>query len=42
MIGFMIGCILGSTVGIFATCLCVAAGHSEREMNCTEFRDEIW
>ena len=41
MIGFMIGCMVGGIVGIFVTSLCVTAGHSDREMNCTEFRDEI-
>lgn len=41
MIGFIIGCMVGGTVGVFATSLCVAAGHSDREMNCTDLDDEI-
>lgn len=41
MIGFMIGCLVGSTVGILAASLCAAAGHSDREMNCTDLDDKI-
>ncbi|MBQ8927511.1 MAG: DUF3789 domain-containing protein [Oscillospiraceae bacterium] len=31
MIGFLIGCMVGGTVGMTATCLCVAAGRSDRD-----------
>lgn len=35
MIGFLIGCIIGGTVGITAACLCVAAAQADREINRT-------
>ena len=41
MIGFVIGCMLGGIVGIFVTSLCVTAGHSDREMRCTDLEDDI-
>lgn len=30
MLGFVIGCIFGGTVGMTATCLCVAAKQADR------------
>lgn len=36
MIGFLIGCIVGGTVGMTATCLCVAAGQAERALEDAE------
>ncbi len=30
MIGFVIGCIFGGTVGMTATCLCVAAKRMDK------------
>ena len=36
MIGFLIGCMVGGTVGVTAACLCVAAGQADRAMNRTD------
>ncbi len=35
MIGFIFGTFFGGIVGIFAMCLCQAAGQADR-MNCTD------
>ncbi|MBS6316214.1 MAG: DUF3789 domain-containing protein [Oscillospiraceae bacterium] len=35
MLGFIIGLIIGGVVGMFAMCLCVAAGHADKRKNCT-------
>ncbi len=36
MIGFIIGCIVGGTVGVFAMCCCVAAKEADKGMNYTD------
>lgn len=36
MIGFLIGCMVGGTVGIFTMCLCRAAAEADRCMNITD------
>lgn len=36
MIGFVIGVFVGAIFGVFAMCLCVAAGNAEKAM---EHRD---
>lgn len=36
MIGFLIGCVVGGTVGMTVICLCVAAGQADKEMNLTD------
>lgn len=41
MIIFLLGTMFGSMIGIFAMCLCTAAGQADREMNCTESENEI-
>lgn len=41
MIGFIIGSMVGGTIGVFATCLCVAAGRADRGMDCTNFEDNF-
>ena len=35
MIGFILGTFFGGIVGVFAMCLCKAAGQADR-MNCTD------
>ena len=35
MIGFILGIFFGGIVGVFAMCLCQAAGQADR-MNCTD------
>ena len=30
MLSFILGCIFGGTVGMFAACLCAAAGQADR------------
>lgn len=35
MIRFILGTFLGGIVGVFAMCLCQAAGQAD-EMNCTD------
>lgn len=32
MLGFIIGCMVGGTVGVTAMCLCNAASESDRHM----------
>lgn len=36
MINFFIGCLVGSTIGIFAMCLCTAAGQADKRENYTD------
>lgn len=36
MIEFLIGCVVGGTVGMTVTCLCVVAGQADKEMNYTD------
>lgn len=31
MIGFFLGTLFGGTVGLFAACLCAAAGRADRD-----------
>ena len=40
MIGFIIGCMTGGTIGLFTTCLCVAAKQSDRELGCDDQQTE--
>lgn len=35
MIGFILGTLFGGIVGVFAMCLCQAAGQADK-MNCTD------
>ncbi len=35
MIGFILGTFFGGIVGVFAMCLCKAAGQADK-MNCTD------
>ena len=35
LLGFIIGLIIGGIVGMFAMCLCVAAGHADKRKNRT-------
>ncbi|MCM1270240.1 MAG: DUF3789 domain-containing protein [Ruminococcus flavefaciens] len=37
MTQFILGCFTGGIIGVFAMCLCQAAGQADRELNCTEF-----
>ncbi len=37
MIGFLIGCMVGGTVGIFIMCLCRAASEADKCMDSTDF-----
>lgn len=41
MIGFILGSMFGGTIGMLATCLCVAAGRADREMDCTNSEDDL-
>ena len=41
MIAFLLGTLFGGSVGLVAACLCIAAGQTDREMNCTNSKDEI-
>lgn len=41
MVGFILGSIFGGSVGVFAMCLCVAAGRADREMECTNSEDDF-
>ncbi len=36
MMEFLIGCVVGGTVGTVATCLCAAAGQSDKQLNHTD------
>ena len=36
MLGFIIGLIIGGTVGVFAMDLCIAAGQADKRENCTD------
>ncbi len=33
MLGFVIGCMVGGTVGLVTACCCVAAGNADRHMD---------
>ena len=35
MIGFIIGSMIGGTIGLFAACLCTAAKQADDGMKCT-------
>ena len=35
MLGFLIGFVIGGAIGMFTTCLCVAAGQADKRKNCT-------
>ena len=37
MIGFIIGCMVGGTVGIFTMCLCRTAAEADKCMDSTDF-----
>ncbi len=37
MIGFIVGCMVGGTVGIFTMCLCRAASEADKCMDSTDF-----
>lgn len=39
MIGFLIGLVVGGTVGAFAMCLCKAASDADKCMNQTNYED---
>ena len=41
MIAFLLGTLFGGSVGLVAACLCIATGQADREMNCTNSKDEI-
>ena len=36
MLGFIIGLIIGGTVGVFAMALCINAGQADKRENCTD------
>lgn len=36
MIGFIVGCMVGGTVGIFTMCLCRAASDADKCMDSTD------
>ncbi|MDE6788491.1 MAG: DUF3789 domain-containing protein [Ruminococcus sp.] len=36
MIGFIVGCMVGGTVGIFTMCLCRAASEADKCMDSTD------
>lgn len=36
MIGFLIGCVVGGAVGVFAMCLCRVASDADK---CTDYTD---
>ncbi|MCM1226691.1 MAG: DUF3789 domain-containing protein [Clostridium sp.] len=36
MLIFFIGMVIGGIVGMFAACLCVAAGQADKRKNCTD------
>ena len=36
MLGFIIGLIIGGTVGVFAMALCITAGQADKRENCTD------
>ncbi|MFR7867994.1 DUF3789 domain-containing protein [Ruminococcus bicirculans (ex Wegman et al. 2014)] len=36
LLGFIIGLIIGGTVGVFAMALCIAAGQADKRENCTD------
>lgn len=40
MIGFILGSMFGSAIGVSVICLCVAAKQADREMNRTDFKDD--
>ena len=33
MLGFVIGCMVGGTVGLVTACCCAAAGNADRHMD---------
>lgn len=35
MLEFVIGCMVGGTIGTAVTCLCVAAGQADRNAGCS-------
>lgn len=37
MIGFIVGCMVGGTVGIFTMCLCRVASVADKCMDSTDF-----
>ena len=39
MIGFIVGCIVGGTVGIFTMCLCRVASEADKCMDSTDFEE---
>lgn len=36
MIGFLIGCVVGGTIGVVAMCCCVAAKEADKGLDCTD------
>lgn len=36
MIGFIVGCMVGGTIGIFTMCLCIAASDADKCMDSTD------
>ena len=36
MIGFIIGCIVGGTVGVFAMCCCIAGKEADKHIDYTD------
>lgn len=41
MIEFILGSMFGGAIGVFAACLCAAAGQADREMGCTDSEEKI-
>ena len=37
LLGFIIGLIIGGTVGVFAMALCITAGQADKRENCTDW-----
>ncbi len=35
MLEFVIGCMVGGTIGMAVTCLCVVAGQADRNAGCS-------
>ncbi len=39
MLGFVLGTLFGSTVGVAAICFCKAASEADERMNRTDFKE---
>lgn len=37
MIGFIVGCMIEGTFGVFTMCLCIAASEADKCMDSTDF-----